>query len=104
MFAFPSHYPDECFPLVVLEAMGAGLPVVTTDEGAIPEMVRDGEDGVICPKKDPAALADTLGSLLADPLLRTRMGESGKHRYQSSYTLECFERNIVEILNRSVDA
>ena len=104
LFAFPSHYPDECFPLVVLEAMGAGLPVVTTDEGAIPEMVRDGEDGVICPKKDPAALADTLGSLLADPLLRTRMGESGKHRYQSSYTLECFERNIVEILNRSVDA
>ena len=104
LFAFPSHYPDECFPLVVLEAMGAGLPVVTTDEGAIPDMVRDGVDGVICPKQVPAALADTLGSLLADPLLRTRMGESGKHRYQSSYTLECFERNIVEILNRSVDA
>ena len=104
MFAFPSYYPDECFPLVVLEAMGAGLPVVTTDEGAIPEMVRDGEDGVICPKKDPSALADALGRLLADPGLRTRMGESAKDRYQSSFTLERFERSIVEILKRNADA
>lgn len=104
LFAFPSYYPDECFPLVVLEAMGAGLPVITTDEGAIPEMVRDGEDGIICPKKDPSALADALGRLLADPGLRTRMGGSGRHRYQSLYTLESFERNIVEILKRNVEA
>ena len=104
LFAFPSYYPDECFPLVVLEAMGAGLPVVTTDEGAIPEMVRDGEDGIICPRKDPSALADALGRLLADPVLRIRMGESGKGRYRSSYTLERFERNIVEILKRNIDA
>lgn len=104
LFAFPSYYPDECFPLVVLEAMGVGLPVVTTDEGAIPEMVRDGEDGIICPKKDPSALADALGRMLADPGLRTRMGESGRHRYQSHYTLEHFERNIVEILKRNVES
>lgn len=104
LFAFPSHYPDECFPLVVLEAMGAGLPVVTTDEGAIPEMVRDGEDGIICPKKDPAALADALERLLADPVLRNRMGESAKDRYRSSYTLDRFERNIVGILKRNADA
>lgn len=104
LFAFPSYYPDECFPLVVLEAMGAGLPVVTTDEGAIPEMVRDGKDGVICPKKDPSALADALGRLLADPVLRTRMGECAKGRYRSFYTLERFEQNIVGILKRNADA
>ena len=104
LFAFPSYYPDECFPLVVLEAMGTGLPVVTTDEGAIPEMVRDGEDGIICPKKDPSALADALVRLLADPVLRNRMGESGKARYRSSYTLERFERNIVDILKPKADA
>ena len=104
VFAFPSFYPDECFPLVILEAMGTGLPVVTTDEGAIPEMVRDGKDGFICPRKDPEALADALGRLLSDPDLRTRMGESCKDRYETFYTKEQFEKNLVEILKRQTDA
>ena len=104
VFAFPTFYPNECFPLVVLEAMGAGLPVVTTEEGALPEMVRDGVDGVICPREDTAALADALGRLLTDPALRTRMGESGKSRYECLYTLERFERSIVDILKRTLDA
>ena len=104
VFAFPSFYPDECFPLVILEAMGTGLPVVTTDEGAIPEMVRDGKDGFICPRKDSEALADALGRLLSDPDLRTRMGESCKDRYETFYTKEQFEKNLVEILKRQTDA
>ena len=53
---------NDCFPLVILEAMGSGLPVVTTDEGAIPEMVRDGVDGLICPKGDSKVLADAPGA------------------------------------------
>ena len=89
---------NDSFPLVVLEAMGTGLPVVTTDEGAIPEMVRDGVDGLICPKSDPKALADTLERLLSDAALRTRMGESGKIRYRELYTLEQFEKRFVDIL------
>lgn len=89
---------NDSFPLVVLEAMGSGLPVVTTDEGAIPEMVRDGIDGLICPKNDPAALADALRKLLSDRELRTRMGKSGEVRYHELYTLERFEKRIVDIL------
>ncbi len=89
---------NDSFPLVVLEAMGTGLPVVTTDEGAIPEMVRDGVDGLICPKGDPKALADALERLVSDAALRTRMGESGKTRYREFYTLEQFERRFVDIL------
>ena len=104
VFAFPTFYPDECFPLVVLEAMGAGLPVVTTAEGALPEMVREGEDGFICPKQDPTALADALARLLSDSALRTRMGESGRTRYETLFTLDRFERNIVDILKRLADA
>ncbi len=104
VFAFPTFYPDECFPLVVLEAMGAGLPVVTTAEGALPEMVREGEDGFICPRQDPVALADALARLLSDSALRTRMGESARARYETHYTLDRFERNIVDILKRHVDA
>ena len=104
VFAFPTFYPDECFPLVVMEAMGAGLPVVTTAEGALPEMVREGEDGFICPRQDPTALADALARLLSDPALRTRMGESGRTRYEMLFTLNRFERNIVDILKRLADA
>ena len=89
---------NDAFPLVILEAMGAGLPVVTTAEGGIPDMVRDGVDGLICPKGDPAALADALERLLADAGLRTRMGESGQIRYRELFTLERFEKRLVDIL------
>lgn len=89
---------NDCFPLVILEAMGSGLPVVTTDEGAIPEMVRDGVDGLICPKGDSKVLADALERLLSDAALRTQMGESGQARYRERYTLEQFEKRFVDIL------
>ena len=102
VFAFPTS--DDCFPLVVLEAMGAGLPVVTTDEGALPEMVRDGLDGVICEKRNPQSLADALGRLLTDPAARGRMGTSGKARCEELYTRERFERRLVEILQSLADA
>ena len=102
VFAFPTS--DDCFPLVVLEAMGAGLPVVTTDEGALPEMVRDGLDGVICEKRNPQSLADALGRLLTDPAARGRMGTSGKARCEELYTRERFERRLVDILQSLADA
>ena len=89
---------NDAFPLVILEAMGTGLPVVTTREGGIPDMVRDGVDGLICPKGDPTALADALERLLADAGLRTRMGESGQTRYRELFTLERFEKRLVDIL------
>ena len=89
---------NDSFPLVILEAMGAGLSVVTTIEGAIPEMVRDGEDGLVCPKNDPASLADAIHKLLTDNELRIRMGRNGKARYQELYTKERFEKRLVEIL------
>ena len=89
---------NDSFPLVVLEAMGAGLPVVTTAEGGIPDMVRDGVDGLICPKGDPSALADALQKLLSDASMCIRLGESGKARYRMLYTQEQFEKRFVDIL------
>ena len=89
---------DDAFPLVILEAMGTGLPIVTTEEGGIPDMVRDGVDGLICPKGTPDALADALGKLLADAGLRFKMGENGKARYRELFTREQFEKRFVDIL------
>jgi len=72
IFVFPSH--DEGMPLAVLEAMAAGLPVVATAVGGIPELIEDGENGVLVAPRCPRDLSRALERLCRDPLLRTRMG------------------------------
>ncbi|GAA1793453.1 glycosyltransferase family 4 protein [Nocardioides hankookensis] len=75
-------------PLSLLEAMASGLPVVATAVGGVPEVVRDGVDGVLCPAGDGAAVAAALGSLADDPDLRRRMGASARQRVVDGYTLD----------------
>ena len=100
VFVFPTYYFNECFPLVILEAMQHGLPVVSTDEGAVPDIVVDGENGFICRRKDVEGLAQALERLLLDEALRRRMGAKGYSRYMENFTLERFERRFVECLRR----
>ena len=104
VFVFPSRYPAECFPLVLLEAMAAGLPIVTTDEGAIPDIVRDGENGFICPVHDPDSIAVALRKLLSDSELRKMMGECGSRHYREEFTAEAFESRFIGILEKVFDA
>ena len=68
VFALPSEIDKS--PYSVLEAMFAGLPVVSTDVGGIPEMVVDGETGFLVPPDDDVAIADAIEKLLADDALR----------------------------------
>ncbi len=68
----PSIY--EGMPLVVLEAMAAGVPVVASRVSGIPEVVVDGETGWLVPAEDPPALASALAHALADPAERARRG------------------------------
>jgi glycosyltransferase involved in cell wall biosynthesis len=65
-------------PTVLLEAMALGTPCVSTDVTGIPEVLRDGETGLMVPQRDPAALADAIERLLADPELR--VGLAGRAR------------------------
>jgi glycosyltransferase involved in cell wall biosynthesis len=78
----------EGFPLSILEAMRAGLPVIASLVGGVAESVRDGETGFTVPPKDVAALRDRLRQLLADPDLRARMGQRGRSEYEHRFTLE----------------
>jgi glycosyltransferase involved in cell wall biosynthesis len=78
VFAFPTW--REGFPNVALEAMAAGLPLVTTPVGAIPDIVRDGEEGLIVPARDPEALGAALRRLVADPELRRKLGDNARQR------------------------
>ena len=98
VFVQPTY--EDCFPLTILEAMQHGLPVVSTDEGAVPDRVVDGENGFICRHKDAEGLAQALERLLLDEALRHRMGTEGYRRYKENFTLQCFERRFVECLRR----
>ena len=98
IFVFPSL--DECFPLVLLEAMKHGLPIVTTDEGGIPDIVKDGENGFICEKRSANDLAQKILLLLNDPSLRERMGKKGLERFKKNYTIDVFENQLVSIFKQ----
>ncbi|MBA2563245.1 MAG: glycosyltransferase family 4 protein [Chitinophagaceae bacterium] len=98
IFVFPTYYHNECFPLVLLEAMEYGLALVSTPEGGIPEIIINGETGFLVSQKNAEDLANKLEILIKDPDLCTRMGENGKKRFEELYTLDKFEHNLLEIL------
>jgi glycosyltransferase involved in cell wall biosynthesis len=78
VFCLPSV--QEGFGIVFLEAMAAGLPIVASRASAVPEVVTDGECGVLVPPQDVPALAFTLDQLLGDEGTRRRLGEEGRRR------------------------
>lgn len=92
LFCLPSWY--EAMPLVVLEAMAAGLPVVASDVGDVGRAVADGETGIVVPPRDPVALADGLQPLLEDGALRQRMGTSGRRRVAEHFSADVTARNL----------
>lgn len=79
---------SESFCLSVLEAMWFGCPSVTTAVGGIPEVVRDGETGVLVPEATPEALALAVDGLLADPARRARMGLAARARAAAEFSAE----------------
>jgi glycosyltransferase involved in cell wall biosynthesis len=101
VFIFPTFYHYEAFPIVNLEAMQHGLPVVSTPEGGIRDIITNGKTGFMVPQRDSTALADKLEILVQDPGLRKQMGEAGKRKFESSFTLKHFENRLVEILKQA---
>jgi starch synthase len=78
VFACPSLY--EPLGIVNLEAMACGTAVVASAVGGIPEVVADGETGLLVPPDHPAALADAVGALIADPARAAALGRAGRER------------------------
>jgi len=92
LFAFPSR--SEGMPIVILEAMAAGCPVISTNNvGAISDVVQEGETGFLIDKGDHIQLASAITRLIDDESLRARMGAAGRKRFESEYTWEkCMRR------------
>ncbi len=86
LFVLPSRW--EGLPVALLEAMGAGLPVVATRVEGVDEVVEEERQGLLVPPEDAEALAAALLQLIGDPPLREKMGEAGRKRIETFYTLD----------------
>jgi glycosyltransferase involved in cell wall biosynthesis len=78
----------EGFPVVVLEAMASGLPVVSTRVGGVSEILQDGENGMLVPPGDPGALAAAIRRLMTDSTLRASLGRRARETVASRFSLD----------------
>ena len=94
IFVFPTFLKEETWGLVILEAMQCGLPVISTREGAIPDIIDEGITGFLVEKQRPEIIASKMALLINNPELRQSMGQKGREKFLQKYTLHIFHNNI----------
>jgi glycosyltransferase involved in cell wall biosynthesis len=87
----------EGFPLSILEAMRAGLPVVASAVGGVAEAIEDGETGYVVPQGQPEVFRDRIQRLLVSPAQRIQFGANGRRRYEQAFTLEQLVARTVRV-------
>lgn len=92
----------EAFPISILEAMRAGLPVVASDVGGISEAILDGETGFLIPSGDDRALSERLALLLQSPGLRAALGNNARRRYLGHFTADAMVTRTMDIYAAAV--
>lgn len=102
LFVFPTFYVNETFGLVNLEAMEYSLPVISTNEGGIPDVVINGQTGYTVEKNEPTALADSLERLFMNPELGIQMGKAGRKLFEEKFTEEVFEKRMRACLESAI--
>lgn len=95
IFVFTPRAP-EGHPWVIVEAMAAGLPIISTDKGAIIESVHDGANGFIIESENPAGIAEKLELLISDKAKREEMGKMSRTLYEQHFTEEQMVQNLAK--------
>lgn len=103
VFVFPTRYPYEGQPFVILEAMAGGLPVITTDRGAITETVIEHVNGFIVREGDPEAIAEKIVLLLQNGDLRRQMGQASRERFLMHYTVERWVHDMARVFQNVLE-
>jgi glycosyltransferase involved in cell wall biosynthesis len=102
IFVFPTR--RESFGNVILEAMSYMVPVIASDEGSIPEILDNGNAGLLFQKQNPTDLAQKLTYLVGSEERRKEIGQNGYRRFLSMYTFSHFENNLAAIFNDVADS
>jgi glycosyltransferase involved in cell wall biosynthesis len=104
VYAAPSRLDSESFGVAVIEASACALPVVVSDVGGLPEVVRDGQTGLIVPRDDVPALQAALKRLVLDASLRERLGRGGRahveREYEWGHCVDVMERCLEQLAQR----
>src|SRR5438132_8591388 len=95
---------SDVFPTVIIEAMAAARPVVSTRLAGIPESVVDGETGLLVSPEDTMALSEALGRLIEDPKLRLHYGRAGRVRIEQHFRIEHTVAPLIELLQKTPGA
>lgn len=98
---FPTEYPYEALPRVIIEAFEYGIPVVSTNNGSIPSMITHGQTGYILDNCTPVAIAEYL-TMLSDKTKSTEMGRNARKRFISTYEISVFTKNFLKIIDDAI--
>jgi glycosyltransferase involved in cell wall biosynthesis len=97
ILAVPSAGVDAT-PRIILEAFSAGTPVVSYPSGGIPELIRDGETGLLTARPDHQALVQSIRRLVGDPDLMAKLSASGRREWERRFRVERFQRDVCDLL------
>ncbi|AXO15720.1 glycosyltransferase family 4 protein [Thalassospira indica] len=103
LFIFPSHYPNEAQPLVVLEAMAANVPVITSDIATVPEFVRDGETGRLCPPQNPEQLANAIIAAINAPEKTTAIRDAAYQMCRQNFRQDGFAEKLRQLVHSIIE-
>jgi glycosyltransferase involved in cell wall biosynthesis len=98
-------FPTSCyegFPMVLLEAMATGLPVIATAQGSVPELVRDHQTGLLVPTGDDARWRDAVQWALSHPERMMEMGRRGRREFEDKYTPAAGYRLLADVYERTL--
>jgi glycosyltransferase involved in cell wall biosynthesis len=92
----------EGFGIAIIEAMAIGLPVVATNVGGIPEIITNGENGILVPPENPQALAKAIVDLIEHPEKRKILAEKGKQHVKANFTYQIMVKEYMQVYNNAI--
>ena len=102
VIVYPSSV-EEPFGLAMLEAMASAKPIIVTDSGGMPEIIKDDVNGYVVSKRNHEVLAARIIKLLKDKQLRERLGETGRKILEEKYTKEIYAKKVCDVYQQAID-